>query len=169
MAAAMKKQQQQPLRPSSKATSDGNRFQERPRLPLQRQYFPSWIRVCISPKNWNRVQGEERLEKWGQPIEFLTLSMAVFLVDSGLQWRIVGFLRRHWPDSQATNSCSHDDDISSRANVEIYRNFRPISLCDSTSPKAPSRSLISMLDNNNYLPCMEWQTLSTFFIRDHAE
>ena len=31
--------------------------------------------------------------------------------------------------------CS-DDDISSRANVEIYRNFRPISLCDSKSPQA---------------------------------
>ena len=28
--------------------------------------------------------------------------------------------------------CS-DDDISSRANVEIYRNFRPISLCESKS------------------------------------
>ena len=28
---------------------------------------------------------------------------------------------------------NHDDDISSRANVEIYRNFRPISLCESKS------------------------------------
>ena len=31
---------------------------------------------------------------------------------------------------------NHDDDTSSRANVEIYRNFRPISLCDSKSPQA---------------------------------
>ena len=34
------KQAKKPLRPSSRATSDGNRFQERPRLPLQRQEFP---------------------------------------------------------------------------------------------------------------------------------